>query len=79
MPDLKSAAITLVKQSIERWRQEEDVIDDTTAIIFNLSEHKYSPRNINGIAPAPPNAPKVQDSESAQSASSKDSSVAPQK
>ena len=38
LPDLREAALKLVKEAISRWRDEEEVIDDITAIIYNLSQ-----------------------------------------
>lgn len=40
LPDLREAALKLVKEAISRWRDEEEVIDDITAIIYNLSQEK---------------------------------------
>eukprot|EP01084_Bolivina_argentea_P031428 58171_1 len=46
LPDLREAALKLVKEAITRWRDEEEVIDDITAIIYNLSqEHKNNKTN----------------------------------
>mmetsp|Transcript_1987 Transcript_1987/g.3218 ORF Transcript_1987/g.3218 Transcript_1987/m.3218 type:complete len:434 (+) Transcript_1987:250-1551(+) len=38
LPDLREAALKLVKEAIVRWRDEEEVIDDITAVIYNLSQ-----------------------------------------
>lgn len=40
LPDLREAALKLVKEAISRWRDEEEVIDDITAIIYNLSQER---------------------------------------
>lgn len=40
LPDLREAALKLVKEAIARWRDEEEVIDDITSIIYNLSQEK---------------------------------------
>lgn len=38
LPDLREAALKLVKDAIAKWRDEEEVIDDITAVIYNLSQ-----------------------------------------
>lgn len=38
LPDLREAALKLVKHAITKWREEEEVIDDITAVIFNLKD-----------------------------------------
>ena len=38
LPDLREAALKLVKEAISKWREEEEVIDDITAVIYNLSQ-----------------------------------------
>jgi len=37
LPDLREAALKLCKEAMGKWRDNEEVIDDITAIIYNLS------------------------------------------
>jgi len=41
LPDLKQAAKDLVQESVKRWRQEEEVVDDITAVIVRFNMDKF--------------------------------------
>jgi serine/threonine protein phosphatase PrpC len=38
LPNLRECALKTVKAAISRWKNEEEVVDDITAVIFNLHE-----------------------------------------